>query len=217
MSVEPKNTCDREHEFVLVLTGITELTSGVEDALFKAGCDDATISVRFGRVYLTFSRTAPSLKDAILSAVRDVKKGAIGADVLRVDDCPLVTQADIARKIGRSRQLVHQYIAGMRGPRGFPPPACHITDDAPLWYWCEVADWLFQKNMITEEAAREAQDVAVINNILELEHQRKLEPALVEEILKALVDTPQEAKRRRTKRGGLTTETRRARRGKGAI
>ncbi|HEV3121765.1 MAG TPA: hypothetical protein VGY53_07675, partial [Isosphaeraceae bacterium] len=64
-------------------------------------------------------------------------------------------------------------------------------------------DWLLQNNMITEDTAREAQDVAVINNILELEHQRKREPALVEGVLKLLVDSAQVAGRRRTKRRSL--------------
>jgi hypothetical protein len=85
-------------------------------------------------VFLTFSRTAASLKEAIFSAIGDVRKANIGADVLRVDVCNLVTQADIARKIGRTRQLVHQYITGVRGPGGFPSPACDITDGDPLWY-----------------------------------------------------------------------------------
>jgi hypothetical protein len=165
------------------LDGITALTREAEDGLFEAGCDDATLSVRFGRVYLTFSRTAGTLKDAILSAVRDVKKAGIGAEVRRIDICDLVTQADIARRINRSRQLVHQYITGVRGPGGFPPPICHVADESPLWMWCEVAYWLHQNDMITEDALREAQLVAVINNVLELQHQRKLDPKLAQEVL----------------------------------
>ena len=69
---------------------------------FQAGCDDATISVCSGRIYITFSRVAASLKDAILRAIRDVESTKICAEVLDVDTCNLVTQADIARKIGRT-------------------------------------------------------------------------------------------------------------------
>src|SRR5208337_3869719 len=123
MNTKPRNECEPEHDFALILSGITELTPEVQDALFEAGCEDGTISVRAGRVYLTFSRNSRSLKDAILTAIQDVKCARVGADVLRVDVCNLVTQADIARKIGRSRQLVHQYIAGIRGPGNFPAPA----------------------------------------------------------------------------------------------
>jgi len=131
--IETRIPCAYEHDFVLVLTGITELTPAAADALFEAGCDDATISVRSSRVFLTFSRTAASLRDAILSAIQDVRKSRIGAEVLRVDDRNLLTQAEIARKIGRTRQLVHLFISGARGPGGFPAPTCHITDDALLW------------------------------------------------------------------------------------
>ena len=184
--MEGTQACEREHDFTLVLTGTSELSSAVEDALFEAGCDDATLSVRFGRMFLTFSRTAPTLKDAILSAIQNVKKAAIGASVLRVDECNLVTQADIARKIGRTRQLVHQYVTGQRGPGGFPPPVCHISDEAPLWAWCEVAYWLWQNNMIREDVRREAEQVAFVNTVLELQHQRELDPQLAEEVLQSI-------------------------------
>ncbi len=186
MMMEPNTSCQREHDFVLVLTGITEPTPAIEDALFESGCDDATMSLRFGRVYLTFTRVAASLKDAILSAIRDVRKADIGADVLRVDVCNLVTQADIARKIGRSRQLVHQYIMGDRGPGGFPAAVCDITDGAPLWYWCEVSYWLWQNDMIKEDVVLEARQAAVINSVLELQWQRHIDSKLTEEIIQSI-------------------------------
>jgi len=113
--------------------------------------------------------------------------------VLRVDVCNLVTQADIARTIGRSRQLVHQYIAGIRGPGNFPAPACNLTGGVPLWYWCEVAYWLRQNDMISHDAATEAQGVALINAILEMRYHRKLDPELSEEILRSLADEPSSA------------------------
>jgi hypothetical protein len=180
-----RKTRDRDYDFTLVLTGITDLTPEVQDALFEVGCDDATLSMRCGRPFLTFTRSAATLKSALLSAINDVKKANSGADVLRVDVCNLVTQAEIAKRIRRSRQQVHQYINGDRGPGGFPPPACNVSDDAPfpLWYWCEVADWLHQNNMITEEALQDAKIVALINDVLELNYQRNLDPELTREVL----------------------------------
>ena len=106
---------EREYDFALILSGVPELTTDVEDGLFKAGCDDATLSMQFGSLYLEFSRSAPSLKDAILSAIRDVRKAGVGAEVWRVDSHDLVTPSEIARRIGRTRQLVHQYITGEIG------------------------------------------------------------------------------------------------------
>jgi len=176
-------TGDRDYDFTLVLTGITKLTRVVVDALFEAGCSDATISLRYGAVYLTFTRSAPTLKSAILSAIRDVRRAKIGADVLRVDVCDLVTQAEIARRIHRSRQAVHQYITGARGPRGFPAPVCNMaTADGPLWFWCEVAAWLWRNKIIGEEVGHEALFLAMVNDVLDLRHKRQFGSELVEEI-----------------------------------
>lgn len=184
--MDNQRPCEREHDFTLVLTGITELTTEVEDALFKAGCDDATLSIRSGRAFLTFSRSALTLKDAVLSAIQDVRKAGVGADVLRLDICDLVTQADIARRIGRSRQLVHQFITAKRGPGGFPPPVCFIVDDSPLWLWCEVAHWLRQNNMITEEVLNEALQIALINGVLDYIHQKQIDPQLAQEVFQTV-------------------------------
>lgn len=185
--METRISCECEHEFVLVLAGVTDLTPEVTDALFNAGCDDATASVRFGRVYLTFSRTAATLADAILSAIRNVKDAGIGAEVTRVDRCNLVTQADIARRIGRSRQQVHQYLSGERGPGNFPPPECNIVEGTPLWRWCEVAYWLWQNNLISESAVREAWEVDMINNILQTGYHKQFKPELFEEISRTML------------------------------
>ncbi len=184
--MEASKPCEREYDFALVLTGITDLTDDVEDALFEAGCDDATLSIQSGRAYLTFSRRAPSVKDAILSAIRAVRKAKIGADVLLVDECDLVTKSDIARRMNKSRQAVHQYFTGERGPGGFPPPVCRITDDSPLWYWCEVAHWLWLNNMLRADAWQSAEQIAIINRVLELQHQKKIAPKLTEEIIRSI-------------------------------
>jgi hypothetical protein len=181
-----QKTCECEHEFTLVLTGVTELTPEIVDAFYEAGCDDATLAIRSRRLFITFARSADSIKDAILSAVANVRKAGVGADVLRVDYCNLVTQADIARKIGRTRQLVHQYMNGTRGPGGFPGPVCEITEGTPLWYWCEVAYWLWENDMIKESALRDAEEVDMINAVLELRWQKQQKPALAAEVMKSV-------------------------------
>ncbi len=175
-----------EHDFTLVLAEPLELTDDISDRLFAAGCDDATVSQRGGRLFMQFSRAAASLKDAILSAIADVRKAAIGTDVLRVDDCHLVSQADIARRIDRSRQLVNQLINGQRGPGDFPPPACAQPEQQPLWNWCEVAAWLCRYDMLRAEILRDAEEVEIINNALEMRRQRKNLPELTREIIEAV-------------------------------
>jgi hypothetical protein len=183
-------TNTHEHDFTLIIEGANAISQELQDAIYEAGCDDATVSVRSGRLFITFSREAPTLREAIVSSIRAVRGCGQGLRVLRVDMCNLVTQSDIARKIGRSRQLIHQYITGVRGPGGFPPPACDITDSAHLWYWCEVAHWLWENDLVSHSVLQEAQDVAAVNSVLDLEHQRTVAPALTEEIMKALSVCP---------------------------
>lgn len=186
MKESAKPNCESEFDFALILGGVAELTSSVEDALFNVGCNDATLSIQYGLLYLEFSRSAKSLEVAIISAINDVRKSNTGAEVLRVDECNLVTASEIARRIGRSRQLVHQYMTGQRGPGGFPPPECHLTDHAPLWAWCAVSYWLVQNNLLRQEENRNAEVVEAINNWLESARQRQRYPQLLDEITRGL-------------------------------
>jgi hypothetical protein len=186
MSRKQAKPTEREFDFALIVGGVPALTRDVEDALFRAGCDDATVSMRYGLLYIEFSRTGSSLKEAILGAIHAVEGAGIGAQVLRVDECNLVSPADIARRIDRSRQLVHQYITGQRGPGRFPAPECHLTDHAPLWAWCAVSQWLVQNNLIRPEEGWNAEVIAAINSVLELRRQKLRQPELVKEVTRQL-------------------------------
>ena len=186
MSEQTPQSCNQEHDFALIVGGVSELTQQVEDALFEAGCDDATLSIQYGLLYMEFSRSAKSLKDAIVSAIRDVQKAGINAQVLRVDECNLVTASDIARKLDRSRQQIHQYMTGQRGPGAFPPPECHLADHAPLWRWCAVSYWLVQNNLLRPEESWNAEVVEAINNVLDSARQPAHYAKLMAEITRDL-------------------------------
>jgi hypothetical protein len=186
MNGEKTRDCEREFEFALVVGGVPELTRDVEDALFNAGCDDATLSIQYGQLYVEFSRSAKSIDEAILSAIRNVRDAKIGAEVLRVDECNLVTQSEIARRIGRSRQLVSQYISGVRGPGGFPPPEFYLGEGTPLWAWCAVSYWFSENDILRPEEGWNARVIAVINNQLEAEQYRESNPDLAEAISREL-------------------------------
>lgn len=181
--------CEREFDFALVVGGVSELTLEVEDALFEAECDDATVSMRHGRLYVEFSRSAKSLDEAIFSAIRDIRRAGIGAEVLRVDECNLVTASEIARRVGRSRQQIYQYIKGERGPGGFPAPEYYLAGGSPLWAWCAVSYWFAENDILRPEDGWNAEVVAAINNQLEAQQHRERNPKLVEAISKEL-DTP---------------------------
>lgn len=186
MNSTSNQACPREFDFALIVDGIDELSQDVMDAMFNAGCDDATLSIQYGLLYMEFSRSASSLKDAILSAIRDVHSAGTSARVLRVDECNLVTQADIARRISRSRQLVNQYISGERGPGGFPPPECHLSDRAPLWRWCAVSYWLVQNSLLRPEESWNAEVIFAVNQCLEEVHQPLELSKLVDDIAQEL-------------------------------
>ena len=181
-----KEPCQREYDFALVLDGLTDLNDEGMNKLFDAGCDDATFSVRDGRVFAEFSREAESYSQALLTAISDVRAARVGAVVLRVNTCDLVTPADIARRIGRSRELVSQYISGDRGPGKFPPPECFLTDAKPLWMWCAVSYWLAENSLIRPEEYREAQFVWVVNEWLSSQRSRRENPELISQIEKSL-------------------------------
>lgn len=175
-----------EHHFVLVLSGISELGGKVMDALFEAGCDDATPSLRFGTIYLTFSREASSLKHAIMSAIRDIQRSGINAEVIYVDQCHLVSQSDIGRRIKRTRQQVGQYVSGKRGPGNFPGPVCDLSEGNPLWRWSDVSFWLWRNGMVGEDILKDSRLVATINSTLELRAQERVDPSLVKEVSELL-------------------------------
>lgn len=187
-----KNHCPREFDFALVLDGLSDLTDEMMDKLFEAGCDDATFSLRYGRVFAEFSRTAATYSDAVLSAIRHVRAANVGADLLRVNECDLVSAADIARRIDRSRELVSQYISGGRGPGNFPPPECFLAEGKPLWAWCAVSYWLVENQLAKPEVHEQARFAWVVNEWLSAQRSRAQNPGLVSQVEAALAEPARE-------------------------
>lgn len=126
-----------EHNFELTISGA--LTDDCLDALVDAGCNDATFSTKGDLTFADFTREAPTMLDAIVSAIAAVES-VDGPEVLHVDPDELVWASEIAERTDRTRQSVDQLIKGQRGPGGFPPPASHATRN-PLWRWSEVETW----------------------------------------------------------------------------
>jgi hypothetical protein len=77
--------------------------------LFETGCDDALPVWRDGIVSVGFDRTAPSLHDAITSAIRDIECAGIGARVVRVEDVTSGAEppANVAREVGSLNSVLH--------------------------------------------------------------------------------------------------------------
>jgi hypothetical protein len=130
------------YRFTLILSGGDGLTEEVQDALFVAGCDDALLGERGGGLYLDFDRSAASLTEAVLSAVRDVEGAGVGLSVSRVEFGELVSASEIARRANISRETVRLYALGKRGPGRFPAPVAGVKGHSNLYRWGEVAGWM---------------------------------------------------------------------------
>ncbi|WP_333849092.1 helix-turn-helix transcriptional regulator [Leclercia sp.] len=139
------------YNFTLTLSGVTSETEGLEDALYKSGCDDALICAYGNSVYLIFDREADSLDAAISSAIDNIESAGIGAIVESVDSA-LVGLSDIAEMTNMSRQAIAMLKDGTRGSGDFPCPIQRIKGQSPLWDWGEVAHWLASNGRLKQES-----------------------------------------------------------------
>ncbi|MFJ5667523.1 hypothetical protein ACIQAR_17675 [Micromonospora chalcea] len=128
----------KSHVFTLVLD--RRPTDEELEALYVAGCDDGAFGSEDGLAVVEFDREAPTLADAVASAVRCVE--SVGFTVSRLLDQDLVTLADVASRIGQSRESVRRYMLGTRGPGNFPPPVNPSRDGTVFYRWSEVAPWV---------------------------------------------------------------------------
>ncbi len=71
------------HHFTLIVDGPDLQDDAFIDALFEAGCDDATVGRTDGIQYLDFDREAATRADAIQSAVTEVER-VDGLHVVRI-------------------------------------------------------------------------------------------------------------------------------------
>ncbi|MCA1673309.1 MAG: DNA-binding protein, partial [Actinobacteria bacterium] len=120
------------------------------DALFEAGCDDATPETVVGSGWLHFDRDAASLLEALLSAIHDVESTGLTVCAVVSDD--LVSLKDIAKRTDRTYEAARLWASGRRGPGGFPPPVT-AADGWSLYSWVQVSEWL-RVNLLSETAAQ---------------------------------------------------------------
>jgi hypothetical protein len=128
-----------EHHFSLVLEHRGDAAETAE--LPSVWCGSAGVDEREGVPVAEFRRSAATLADAVLDAIREMEGRGAGWRVVRVEPDELVSASAIARRLGRTRQSVAQLVAGRRGPGGFPPPAVWVEGAARLWRWSDVVEW----------------------------------------------------------------------------
>jgi len=83
----------KTYQFDVVVKDLSEITDQQADDLFAAGCDDGTPACCNGTASIHFDREAPSLEEAIGSAVAQVQ--AAGFQVSKVE-----LDADAAVSLG---------------------------------------------------------------------------------------------------------------------
>lgn len=76
---------------------------------------------------------------SLLEAIRNAELK--GARPLRVNAHDWLTVADIAARLGKSRELVRRWATGLQGPGNFPPP---LNPDSltNFFSWTEVSAWV---------------------------------------------------------------------------
>jgi predicted transcriptional regulator len=132
-----------------------------------------------------FSREADDAVQAIVSAIRDVEAVGMTARGVAEDQ---VTVEDIAERAMVTATAVRYWIAGDRGPGGFPKPRVE-RHRGSLYSWAEVSAWLAAAKLgradhLAAETARASalihDALAVRRGIRELpKHDRPLVTALV--------------------------------------
>jgi hypothetical protein len=125
---------------------------------------DEEVSVEEGPKgnYVGFEREARSFLDAVLQSINKIIK--LGFEPLAVED-ELVSMADIAERIGRTRQSVSMLVSGTRGPGGFPRPVAGNVR-SPLWHWADVATWFESATGHETDVEERVRTIASINGAL---------------------------------------------------
>lgn len=161
------------YRFSLLLgkLGPVETAAGVATGGASRG---TRLSYRDGVPVAQMERSAATLADAVLDAIRELEAASPGWRVVRVEPDELVSATAIARRLGRTRQSVAQLIAGQRGSGDFPPPAVWVEGAARLWRWSDVAEWFSPTVKPPIRVDRLAAEfLAMINGELEARRHRE--------------------------------------------
>jgi hypothetical protein len=83
------------HCFVLILSGVSEINSDLADTLFEALNGDIELNLRDGVAFLEVSRAARTLRQAIVSSIKEVERAVPNVRVVRVESDAANTIAKI--------------------------------------------------------------------------------------------------------------------------
>ena len=89
-----------QFDFQVVLADVDVMTDEIADALYEAGCDDGSPFSSAGVAAIGFSREAPTIEEAVRSAIADVNKA--GFSVARVESADEPVFIKINLELARS-------------------------------------------------------------------------------------------------------------------
>lgn len=132
----------REHTFTIrfLASGRTledlsiDLYDRIDDASLEGPDQD-------GSFLYEFDRRAPSLPDAVVMALSELRSHLPEATVIRVHEYDLLTLGDIAERSGRTAESIRLLVHAKRGPGGFPLAAGDLGGRSKVWRLAEVAQW----------------------------------------------------------------------------
>lgn len=84
----------KEFEFSIILKDVPELTDDVCNRLFEAGCDDSSPNSCDGVTTVVFDREAGSLREAIDSAIKDIRQAGFQISHIETEESSLVEQVN---------------------------------------------------------------------------------------------------------------------------
>lgn len=107
------------------------------EQLGEAGCDDALVGVGLpGRIALDFTREAKSAHEAVLSAIKDVRRAIPDAQLIEASP-DYVGLTDVAELVGVTRQNMRKLMAAHLD---FPSPV--HEGSSQIWHLETVLRWL---------------------------------------------------------------------------
>lgn len=150
-----------EFTFTLMYLLPTNHTDVLIERLAEEGCDDALVGVgQSGRLGLEFVREAANAREAVESALADVRRALPDAKLIEVTP-DLVGLTDVAEVMGVSRQNMRKLVTNHPN---FPVPV--HEGSSVIWHLAEVLSWMegkgaYQVPRVTLDIARVAMHVNI--------------------------------------------------------
>ena len=159
-----------------------QLNDADADRLYDGMDDEIAVESGPRGQFVGFERSGPNFLEVVLDAIAELI--ALGFEPLAIED-ELVSMADIAERVGRSRQSVSMLVGGQRGSGNFPRPVAGNVR-SPLWHWADVAAWFEGHegdDAVPEDRMR---TIAAINGALANRVLARERPGVLKEIERRL-------------------------------